>query len=127
MTAKLCAVLMTLCLLTLSGYATHQVRAAGSAPEAQAKVDKGKIKGIVLGKNSSPLEGVTVELVNTSTGVRLESQTNAKGKYKFKELPTGRYEITLKMKGFQVSTMRDLAVGSDKATVVPAIQLVEDK
>ncbi len=71
---------------------------------AQTDVTTSRISGTVEGADKAPLPGVTVEAVNTETGLRHATVTDEKGFYRILDLPTGMYKIAASLDGFVTST-----------------------
>jgi iron complex outermembrane receptor protein len=75
--------------------------------EAYGPIDKGNLRGRVSDTRGGPLPGAIVELPDLHTGVA----TDDSGNYEFKELPTGRYVISVKLLGFETQSARVLVSG----------------
>ena len=75
-----CALAALLVLLGLAG-----------AAYAQTDVTTSRISGTVEDSSKSPLPGVTIEAVNTETGLQQMAVTDANGFYRILNLPTGTY------------------------------------
>lgn len=99
----LCALAALLVLFGLAG-----------AAHAQTDVTTSRISGTVEDSSKSPLPGVTVEAVNTETGLRQAEVTDAQGFYRILNLPTGTYKVSASLDGFATATAESvrLLIGS---------------
>ncbi len=81
---------------------------------AQTDVTTSRISGTVEDSSKSPLPGVTVEAVNTETGLKQVEVTDANGFYRILNLPTGTYRISASLDGFATATAESvrLLIGS---------------
>lgn len=86
---------------------------AGAA-HAQTDVTTSRVSGTVEDSSKSPLPGVTVEAVNTETGLRQSEVTDANGFYRILNLPTGTYRLSASLDGFATATAEKvrLLIGS---------------
>ncbi|MFP2995663.1 TonB-dependent receptor [Spongiivirga sp. MCCC 1A20706] len=83
----------------------------------------GVIKGLVTDKQSEmPLEGATVELLNTETATGIV--TDSDGYFRLNNVPVGRQIIRVSYIGFETTTIPNIVVTSGKDAVVN-IKLVE--
>src|SRR5438132_13441078 len=71
---------------------------------AQTDVTTSRISGTVEGADKAPLPGVTVEAINTETGLRHATVTDEKGFYRILDLPTGMYKLSASLDGVVAST-----------------------
>src|SRR5207249_6435328 len=73
------------------------------------------ITGTVTDQTGAAVPGATVTLKNTDTGITRSAQTRENGKYEALSLPTGNYEVSASLSGFQtvVHTGIGLAVGQN--------------
>jgi tetratricopeptide (TPR) repeat protein len=55
----------------------------------------GTVKGVVKDQSGKPMDGATIELVNTDTGRKYELKTNSKGEYQSIGIAPGTYDMTL--------------------------------
>jgi Carboxypeptidase regulatory-like domain/TonB dependent receptor-like, beta-barrel/TonB-dependent Receptor Plug Domain len=75
----------------------------------------GRVTGVVTDEEMNPLPGVTVEISSPALmGGASSETTNAKGGYRFANLPPGKYKIVFKLEGFQAIENENisLSVGS---------------
>ena len=74
------------------------------AAPALAQIDQGRFTGTVTDAQGGVLPGVTVTAKSPSLmGVRT-TVTEADGKYSIASLPSGPYELTFELSGFQTFT-----------------------
>ncbi|MGC2299791.1 MAG: carboxypeptidase regulatory-like domain-containing protein, partial [Acidobacteriaceae bacterium] len=112
--------------------------AAASAVGQNANT--GEIKGTVTDSSNAVIPGATVSVVNTQTGVVINTATNGDGIYDVPSVPLGQYSITFRKEGFrqevrdgitlQLSTIQinaALQVGSatEKVVVTAAAPLLQ--
>jgi len=85
------------------------------AARAMAQVQHtGTIIGRVTDANEGVLPSVTIEL-NSPALIRPETTTtDAKGAYRFIQLPIGVYRLTFSMQGFQTTSRDQIPVSADK-------------
>src|SRR5262245_9921884 len=79
-------------------------------PAAMAQEITATITGTVKDETGAVLPGVTVSVRNTGTGFTRDAVTNNVGAYTAPLLPTGRYEITFALAGFQTQTAQNIAL-----------------
>src|SRR5258707_8006093 len=63
----------------------------------------GAIRGKVIGPDSKPMAGVTVQLRNDITGFRAETTTSNEGAFQFFNVPFNPYELHVQAQGFQTA------------------------
>jgi hypothetical protein len=68
------------------------------------------ITGTVKDETGAVLPGVSVSVRNTGTGFTREAVTNNEGAYTAPLLPTGRYEVTFALSGFQAQTAQNISL-----------------
>jgi hypothetical protein len=79
---------------------------------ASAQVKYGSIIGTISDKEGEALPGCTVSIVSSSLIEHSVSYiTNAKGLYRFINLPPGLYTLTVELQGFKKSEQKDIRVG----------------
>ncbi|MEO0525960.1 MAG: TonB-dependent receptor [Bacteroidota bacterium] len=93
----------------MKNYVFMLVFLSGYALNAQT----GTIKGVVLDKQSeSPLEGATIELLNTSKAVGVI--TDFDGRFSLTNVPIGRQVIRISYIGYETSTIPNIEVTTGK-------------
>ncbi len=88
-----------------------------------AQVTSASITGKVSDSKNAALPGVTIQVVNTGTGTRYSSQTNAEGRFTIPNInPGGPYTITATYVGFRKKEETDvnLSLGSSTHNFVLA-------
>jgi hypothetical protein len=93
----------------------HGIRAAGrwaaalaalaafvilAAPAAHAQTSDGLVEVVVIDQSGGALPGVTVQVVNTETGLNRETVTDGAGLGRVPALPPGTYKVTFELQGF---------------------------
>jgi hypothetical protein len=77
---------------------------------AKAQILYGSLVGNVVDQNGAIVQGVSVTITNTGTGLKLETVTDESGSYVFRNLPPGTYEMALSHRGFKEMRQSDIAV-----------------
>lgn len=86
----------------------------------------GKIAGTVKDQTDAALEGVTVTAVNTATGAKQTTKTDAQGTYSFPVLSVGQYELDVAADGFRPYRRTGLVIDVNSALVVDvSLQVAE--
>ncbi|GAB3911762.1 TonB-dependent receptor [Mucilaginibacter boryungensis] len=99
----------------LSIILTVLVLAAASV--ANAQITTGVITGKVTDQKGGTLPGVTISVVNTSTGTRYGNQTNADGRYTISNVnPGGPYTITASFVGYKKQELTGITINLGNAT-----------
>jgi len=75
-----------------------------------AQESRGTILGRVTDATSLAIPGVTVEAVNTRTGVAVVAQTNEQGNYQIPLLNPGLYRVTFTLSGFNPVARESIAL-----------------
>jgi len=104
-TAKVSLVASLLCAATLFGQATD-----------------GNLVGTVLDPGGAVIAGASLELVNTSTGIKYTGVTSDTGQYRFNNLSAGSYTLTATKSGFTTASVKNLEV-SLNSTVTQNVTL----
>ncbi len=71
----------------------------GAIPGAFAQFT-GALSGTVLDPSGSVVPDATLQLINSSTGVTLRTESDTRGQYHFNSLAPGPYKLIVQMKGF---------------------------
>ncbi len=79
----------------------------------------GTVQGAVKDQNGKPLEGVTVELSDPTTGRKYTLKTNAKGEYSSIGIAPGTYDIALLKDGKEVDKVTRVPVAPGGEVKVP--------
>jgi hypothetical protein len=93
------------------------VFAIGLTTMANAQITTGTISGKVTDQKGGTLPGVTISVVNTSTGTRYGNQTNVDGRYTIPNVnPGGPYIITASFVGFKKQEQDNITINLGNAT-----------
>jgi hypothetical protein len=71
---------------------------------------EGKITGTVMDPTNAVIPGATVVALDTATGVKRTTQTDASGSYAFPVLPVGQYAIEVTAVGFKPNRTSGLVI-----------------
>ena len=88
---------------------------------AQQGIASATVAGVVVDPSGAVLPGARVELKNAETGLALRADADARGRYRFLNVPVGRYELDAAAQGFRNARV-ELVLGVGDAREVP-IQL----
>ena len=80
----------------------------------------GSISGTVLDGQGAVIQGTSVTLRNTLTGVGQTIMTDSAGFYNFPSLPVGHYSITFQKDGFEKFVQTEIVIDVDTARRVDA-------
>jgi hypothetical protein len=80
------------------------------SPRANAQVLYGSLNGIVTDANGAAIVGVKVEAVEMNKGIHQDAVTGATGLYRFSELLTGLWKITVSAPGFNKAETDNIQV-----------------
>lgn len=81
-----------------------------------AQTTTSSLKGIVRGSKNEPLAGVTVKAIQTSTGTKYSTTTNADGRFNILNMRVGgTYNVTVSSIGFQSEIIDDIFLELGKA------------
>jgi Carboxypeptidase regulatory-like domain len=86
------------------------VLAAMAALSCWGQSDRGTITGRIVDPTDSVVAGAAVTVLNQNTGVRTVTRTNEAGNYSVRELPFGKYEISVEATGFRKYIRKDVEV-----------------
>jgi hypothetical protein len=75
------------------------VLSIGPLGPASAQANKAELFGVVRDPGNLPVNGATVDLVNTGTEAKLSVISDASGSYHFFALPAGTYCVTVTKDG----------------------------
>ena len=77
----------------------------------EATVARGRVRGVVTDPDRKPVGGRLVVLVSRAEGESLRvTSTDEKGRYQFRDLPAGMYEVRLEAEGFTPEIKKDIDV-----------------
>jgi hypothetical protein len=103
---------------------------AGQAPVAAQEADRavaGQIRGTVKDGGDRPLAGLLVQLAagDRSGSLRITG-TDEKGRYQFRDLPAGRYDVQIAVEGYRPETKGGIEVRPPFQNIVD-FRLVSEK
>lgn len=78
----------------------------------------GRITGTVKDQTNGVIPGATVTAINTATGVKQTTTSDAQGSYTFPVLPVGQYEIDVAAGGFKANRTQGLVINVGAALTV---------
>ncbi len=84
----------------------------GLAAGANAQALYGSIVGNVTDPQGAVLNGVSVTITNTGTGLKLDTVTDETGNFVFRNLLPGTYDISLSLRGFKEMQQEDVIVSA---------------
>ena len=94
------------------------------AGTASAQDYRGRVQGQVLDESKAALPGVTVTLLNESTGVSADKVTDHEGRYRFDFVDPGTYTVNTALQGFRDAVRKAVRVPQrGDVTVDMALQL----
>lgn len=82
-------------------------------------IEYGKITGVVLDEEGLPLPGVTIEIAGPRlmAGSRA-TQSSARGRYVFLNVPPGEYTLTASLPGFKTAKLEKIVITAGSSIVV---------
>jgi outer membrane receptor protein involved in Fe transport len=85
---------------------------------ARAELGAGRVSGFVVDQaNGLPISAAAVSLYEEGN-FAVSTKTDAKGAFRFSEIPTGTYTVTIAAPGYQNSRSREFAVTEGQETTV---------
>ncbi|MGI8745440.1 MAG: carboxypeptidase regulatory-like domain-containing protein [Bryobacteraceae bacterium] len=101
---------------------------AALAPAIAQIESTGTVLGLLTDPAGAVIPGVSVELLDTKTGIARTATTNASGRYTFVGVAPGRYSVKATAPGFQESLVPAVDVEVGKSyTVNLALQIGQEK
>jgi hypothetical protein len=77
---------------------------AGLALGAAAQIQNGQLTGVVTDPTGAAIPNATIKVTNLGTSLVTEAQTGESGIYVARELPVGKYKVSVEASGFKTST-----------------------
>src|SRR5436190_5768448 len=88
----------------------------GITSTVSAQATDGNLVGLVRDASGAGITGASTQLVNIATGVLRGAVADAAGLYRYNNLPSGVYKLTVSASGFSSTTLQDIAVDLNKTT-----------
>jgi len=73
-----------------------------------AQSSAARLTGLIADSTASPIPNATIQLTNSTNGLRFAAQSNEAGNFLLPNLPPGRYSLTAQAPGFQTAAIADL-------------------
>jgi hypothetical protein len=83
---------------------------AGTHNTYGQNANSGEIKGIVTDATNAVVPSATVSVLNTQTGVKINTTTNADGIYDLPSVEPGNYTVTISKEGFRDSVRKGITL-----------------
>src|SRR5215469_9519572 len=94
------------------------------AAAARAQTSRGTVSGTVLDPAGAVIAGAHVTLTGVETGVRLSTESNQAGVYRFDAVDLGRYNLTATHPGFRLYSATEIGVEANRTTTIdPHLEL----
>src|SRR5215831_3488109 len=88
------------------------------AISAIAQTSRGTVTGTVLDPTGAVIAGARVTLTGVETGVRLSTNSNDAGVYRFDAVDLGTYDLTVSLPGFRTYLSSRVGVEANRATTI---------
>jgi hypothetical protein len=88
------------------------------AISANAQTSRGTVTGTVLDPTGAVISGASVTLTGVETGVRLSTNSNDAGVYRFDAVDPGTYDLTVSLPGFRTYLSTHIGVEANRATTI---------
>src|SRR6516225_4381394 len=89
-----------------------------AATSANAQTSRGTVTGTVLDPTGAVISGARVTLTGVETGVRLSTNSNDAGVYRFDAVDPGTYDLTVSLPGFRTYLSSHIGVEANRATTI---------
>ena len=97
---------------------TSRLLLLGAVITAHAQTSRGTVTGTVLDPAGAVVVGARVSLLGVDTGVKLSTQSNEAGVYRFDAVDLGAYELQVAHPGFRTYTANGIGVEANRVTTV---------
>lgn len=77
-------------------------------------ISRGSITGTVSDSSGAVIPGLKLTVTHTQTGTSREVETNASGVYVVTSIPSGTYDLTAEMAGFQTQVIREVGLQAEQ-------------
>src|SRR5215469_14916922 len=88
------------------------------AAASHAQTSSGTVTGTVLDPTGAVIGGARVTLTSVETGVRLSTESNEAGVYRFDAVDLGVYDLTVTHPGFRAYVATGIGVEANRATTI---------
>src|SRR5262244_3191584 len=85
---------------------------------ANAQTSRGTVTGTVLDRTGAVIAGASVTLTGVETGVRLSTNSNDAGVYRFDAVDLGTYDLAVSLPGFRTYLSSHIGVEANRATTI---------
>src|SRR5215510_6842001 len=85
---------------------------------ANAQTSRGTVTGTVLDPTGAVIAGASVTLTGVETGVRLSTNSNDAGVYRFDAVDLGSYNLAVSLPGFRTYLSSRVGVEANRATTI---------
>jgi Carboxypeptidase regulatory-like domain len=89
-------------------------------PAAQCQTSRGTVTGTVLDSSGAAINGANAALTSQQTGIRLTTNSNEAGVYRFDAVDLGVYDLQVVHAGFQTYLGAGIGVEANRVTTVDA-------
>jgi Carboxypeptidase regulatory-like domain/TonB dependent receptor/TonB-dependent Receptor Plug Domain len=86
-----------------------------------AQSSTGSISGTVFDEREAVIPGATVTIRNTATGFSRSATTNSDGRYRFENVPTGAFEVTIEAQNFSKYVQTGITLDAGQDAVVDTV------
>src|SRR5215813_8876749 len=91
---------------------------------AHAQTSRGTVTGTVLDPTGAVISSASVTLTGVETGVRLSTNSNDAGVYRFDAVDLGTYDLTVSLPGFSTYLSTHIGVEANRATTIdPTLEI----
>jgi len=98
----------------------------GAFSTAFGQATDGNIVGNVVDQSGAAVPNANVEITNTATNVKTTTTTGPGGEYRFLNLLTGNYDLSVNRTGFNAATLRNITVSLNKTSTANVALQVGD-
>jgi len=94
-----------------------------SARVTWAQTQSGSMTGVVVDTDNARIPGAAVQLYNTKTHDTRHTVSNSTGDFDFNSVPTGTYNITVKMPGFETLVTKNIEIHPNDQLTLSALKM----
>src|ERR1700716_2772550 len=92
----------------------------GGSLAVSAQTSRGTVSGTVADPNGARIEGASVTLISTKTGVERSTTTNGEGIYRFDAVDPGVYSVKITASGFGEMLKTNIDVQANQTAEIGA-------